>query len=330
MHAHVPHPGAVPFGFNDYLDAVARLPAVDARPLSLRLHFPADASSQGLARYLVYLKREAAMQAVLLSGLSTVRQLGFEGLAPARLDECQLADLMRCLREHFRFMRDELGDYEVVLGLDGLAPERLWKLRRQGFNRLRIELAGVHGDATPLRAAAEAARAAGFRSVGVALGYGMPDQGFADLRRMLDVALAAGPDLVLLCHRPGAGRGQDATVHGAIAQRMQRLGSDRLDMAGYTSAGPERFALLPGASGSRPEKRPSPLDGTHLVGCGVAACGDLGAVRWLNDTDLHEYYARLDRNEVPVAHGRHIPQATFAGQTRPYLMQVKDFQDADQ
>ncbi|VXB93777.1 hypothetical protein [Massilia sp. 9I] len=37
---------------------------------------------------------------------------------------------------------------------------------------------------------------------------------------------------------------------GGVAQRMQQLGSDRLDMADYTCVGPDRFALLPGCPGA--------------------------------------------------------------------------------
>lgn len=319
------HPPA-PFGFHDYLDRLGRLPALEARPLSLRLHFPAlagEADAAGaLATYLAYLKREAAMHAVLFTGMSTIRQLAFDGMAPC-LGERQLAGLLAYLHEHFRFMPDETGDYEAVVDPEA-PPERLARLRRQGFNRLRFDLPGSPDDIGDLAGLVDAARAAGYRSVGVALGFGLPGQDFGLLRRMLEVVLGAAPDRILLCHRPGDGV-PDAIAPGGVAQRMQQLCLDRIDMAGYTALGGGCFALLPGDPGGAPRAmrggQPQ-ARGTHLLGCGLAAFGAVGPVCWQNAVRLEDYYALLDRNEVPVA--------MHMGQTRPYLMQVKDFQDADQ
>jgi oxygen-independent coproporphyrinogen-3 oxidase len=324
MHAHTA-PIAEPFNFHDYLDAVAHLPPQETRPLSLRLHIPAFgravAAGEALANYLSYLKREVAMHAVMFTGMSTVRQLGFEGASPSCLADRQLSCLITFLREHFRFMSDEAGDYEVAVDPAALPAGRLSHLRRHGFNRIRFELPPAPGSLDHVGTLAQAARDAGFRSVGVGLPYGVPGQGFDSLRRLLELALAAAPDRIQLCHRPGdtvAG-----PTAGSIAQRMQQLCSDRLDMSGYTALGADRFALLPGCAGSTPRAAGQPhFPGTHLVGCGVAAASSLGKVSWQNVAPLDDYYAMLDRNQVPVAHGRR--------QTRPYLMQVKDFQDADQ
>lgn len=306
MHAHIA-PDAAPFNFHDYLDTVAHLPPQETRPLSLRLHIPAFgravAAGEALANYLSYLKREVAMHAVMFTGMSTVRQLGFDGLAPSSLAERQLSSLLVHLRDHFRFMPDEAGDYEAAVDPAGMPDQRLPDLRRLGFNRIRIELPPAPGSLDRVGALAQAARDAGFRSVGMALPYGVPGQGFDSMRRLLELALAAAPDRVQLCHRPGDTAAGPAA--GSIAQRMQQLCRDRLDIAGYTALGADRFALLPGVPGySVRAAMQSHLPGTHLVGCGVAAVSSLGQVSWRNAAPLGDYYAMLDRNQVPVACGQ--------------------------
>lgn len=315
MHALSVRHAPAPFGFHDYLERIGRLPALEARPLSLRLHFPVLVEVGGvvdaLTTYLAYLKREAAMHAVLFTGICTIRQLAFDGVA-CRLAERQLAGLLGYLREHFRFMPDETGDYAAVVD-PATSSECLPRLRQQGFNRLRLELQGTSDEPGDLAGLADAARAAGFRSVGVALGYGVPDQSFALLRRTLDTVVGAAPDRVLLCHRPGA-EVVEAIPPGGVAQRMQQLCHDRLDMAGYTALGAGAYALLPGDPGGAPRAhaggQPQP-HGTHLLGCGVAAFGAVGRICWQNAVRLEDYYALLDRNEVPVANAQAPDSSVF-------------------
>lgn len=225
MHA-LAAPTAGPFNFHDVLDAVAHLPAMETRPLSLRLHIPAfgrdAAAGEALANYLAYLKREVAMQAVMFTGMSTVRQLAFDGVSTSCLGDGQLSSLNTYLRDQFRFMSDEAGDYEVALDPTSMPAERLPHLRRQGFNRIRFELPPAPGSLDQAGALAQAARDAGFRSVGVALPYGAPGQGFDSLRRLLALALAVAPDRIQLCHRPGLADAAAASAipAGSIAQRM--------------------------------------------------------------------------------------------------------------
>jgi oxygen-independent coproporphyrinogen-3 oxidase len=104
---------------------------------------------------------------------------------------------------------------------------------------------------------------------------------------------------------------------------MQQLSRPRIELSANPARGAARFPRRPVCGGTTPRAAGQPhFPGTHLVGCGVAAASSLGKVSWQNVAPLDDYYAMLDRNQVPVAHGRR--------QTRPYLMQVKDFQDADQ
>lgn len=295
----------------DYLEAVARLPAGETRPLSLRLHLPsfADApdSTTALDDYLGRLVREAAMHAALLAGMCTVRQLSFDGAAPSGLSERQLDGILAQLHRLFRFMGGAASDHEAALRPAGLDGARLARLRGQGFSRLRIDLDGLD-DPPDLRAQVAAARAADFRSVGVTLPYGVPGQAFALLRRQLDAVVAGTPDRVLLAHRPGDGRDEHDIPPGSVAQRMQQLAGDRLDMAAYTQTGPGAFARLPGDTGGAAGQErawataagPSVFPGTFLLGCGVGAAGATASTTWRNTAVLGDYMALLDRYQLPI------------------------------
>lgn len=318
----------------DYILAVARVPLEDTRPLSLCLHIPdffAEADPDAaLNTYLAYLKREVTMHAVLFAGTSSVRQLSFDGPGAARLPERDLDSLLRHLRRQFRFMDGPAGDYEAVVDAATMPPGRLRRLRERGFQRLRIDFDGSGAGPERLPALVDGARAAGFRSVRIGLAYGMPGQRLARLRWVLEAVVGASPDGIALSHRAGTKTGK--VVPGSVAQRMQQLCADRLDMASYTHLGAGCYARLPASTAPARMRSASPDLGaaatrcvtTHLVGCGAGAVGAVGLVACRNVRDLYDYYRLLDRNELPV------DRLLCLEQTEPYLMQVKDSQDADQ
>lgn len=334
---HAEHHLAAPSpAYLNFLAAVARLPLREAGPLALRLHIPSFAGdlepAGALDTYLGYLKREATMHAVLFAGMGTVTGLSFDGNGPGSLAERDLDSLLAHLRRHFRFADRELADHEAVLDPGQAAPGRLARLRTLGFSRIRFDLDPGGADADLLAQLVPAARAAGFRSVSVALPYGAPEQGFDQLRAMLRAVVAAAPDCVLPRHRPGARREADAIVPGSVAQRMRQLCADHLDIARYTGRGVDGDIRhrKEGADDrwSGAERRREVAPGSHLgarlVGCGVGARAAFGALACRNVGALYDYYALLDRNELPVA------QLFRREQTEPYLMQVKDFRDANQ
>lgn len=310
----------------DYMLAVARLPMYDLRPLSLCLHIPdffAEADPDAaLESYLCYLKREATMHAVLLAGTSSVRQLGFDGAGAASLPERALDALIGHLRRHFRFMDGDAGDYEAAIDATTMAPGRLRRLRERGFHRIRIHFDGEGVGPERLPVLVDGARAAGFRSVCVALVYGMPGQRLGRLRWMLETVVGAAPDRIALCH--GSKMFSGTALPGSVAQRMQQMCADRLDMASYTHGGAGRYARLPGNTAPACARGGYGRPSTHLVGCGVGAVAAVGPVACRNVSVLYDYYRLLDRNELPVE--RLLP----VDQTEPYLMQVKDSRDADQ
>lgn len=293
-----------------YPEAVAGLSLRSAWPLSLHLHIPSFDDMPvpvfgGLPTYLAYLKREAAMRAALFAGMNQVGQLRFDGVSPACLSGAQADSLMAHLRRHFRFAADADGEFELKADPRGTSPERIRQLRRLGFNCISLDVRDDGAEPARVRGVAAAARAAGFRSLRVVFGYGLPGQGVDLLQRMLATIIGAGPDRVALQLHGGA------MPSGAIAQRMRRHCIGQLGAAGYVDIGADSFAL-PGdelaqarrQAAARPSVFGIPLQvAPRVVGCGVSAVGIVGAVRSQNVAAPGDYYALLDRHELPVAGG---------------------------
>lgn len=298
-------------GHHACLEAPARLPPCSPRLLSLQLHIPCFDEMPvpvfgGLATYLAYLKREAAMRAALLDGTEEVAQLRFAGLSPACLDAVQLEGLIAHLRRHFRFASDEAGEFEARADPRGASPERIARLRRLGFNCIGLDVRDDGAEPARVRGVAAAARAAGFRSLRVVFGYGLPGQGADLLHRMLATIVKAGPDRVTL-------RPHDGGACGELAQRMRLQGVKQLRAAGYVDIGGDCYALPGGQLSGAPHDAcaPSSVFGIPLhgavqtVGCGVTAIGMTGALRSRNVAAPGDYYALLERNELPLARGLH-------------------------
>ncbi len=291
-----------------WLETVAGLHLRGARPLALHLHIPSFDDMAvpvfgGLPTYLAYLKREAALRAALFAGMNEVGQLRFGGVSPACLSAAQLDGLMGHLRRHFRFAADEDGEFELRADPRGASPERIRLLRRLGFNCISLEVRDDGAEPARVRGVAAAARAAAFRSLRVVFGYGLPGQGADLLQRMLAAIIGAGPDRVALQLHGSAMPG------GAVAQRMRRDCIGQLVAAGYVDIGMDRFAL-PGDALAQARRQAATLPSVfgiplqaapRVVGCGVSAVGIIGAVRSLNVAAPGDYYALLDRQELPVA-----------------------------
>ncbi|MES2150951.1 MAG: oxygen-independent coproporphyrinogen III oxidase [Pseudomonadota bacterium] len=332
------------FGYRDYLQAVAGLRTRgSARALSLYLHIPFceaachhcachKVSAKGrdkAATYLSYLKREIEMQGRLFGGMNQLEQLHLGGGDPSYLSDAQLGELMQHTRRWFQFAPDLLGEYSIDLDPRGLTPKRIDSLRQQGFNRISL---GLHDDdpgveralnrmpgSGATEAAIGAARAAGFRSVGVKLLYGLPQQTPDSMAHTLARLVAAGPDRILLApyvHRPLQFKAQRLLDASALPgpelnAELLALCSGQLLEAGYLQIGMGQFAR-PGDELAVAQRQGrlrwnfqgySGHAGADLVACGLAAVSAVGATYCQNVRTLDAYYELLDRNELPIARG---------------------------
>ena len=332
------------YGYANYLESVAALRTRGARaPLSLYLHIPfcdtvcyycacnkiVTRDRSKAATYLGFLKQEIAMQALLFHGMNQVDQLHLGGGTPTYLSDEEMDDLMAHVRGQFEFAPDQLGEYGIEIDPRTVSPERVRRLRQQGFNRISLGVQDfdpavqravnrIQPEADTL-AVMQAARDAGFRSVSIDLIYGLPLQTMDSMRATLDKVIAAGPDRIALynyAHMPHLFKPQ-RRIHQADLPPAQAkldllaLCINTLCAAGYVYIGMDHFA--------RPEddlavaQRQGRLHrnfqgysthaGADMIACGVSAISAVGASYSQNDKTLEGYYAALENGRLPVVRG---------------------------
>ncbi|MDB5960191.1 MAG: coproporphyrinogen oxidase [Massilia sp.] len=332
------------FGYGDYLGAVAARRSRGAvQPLSLYLHIPfcdtvcyycacnkiVTRRTDKAARYLAYLKREIAMQGALFTGMHQLRQLHLGGGTPTYLSDAQIDELMAVLRHHFAFASDAEGEYAIEVDPRTVTPQRIARLRQQGFNRLSLGVQDfdeavqravnrVQPEAQTLAIIA-AARAHGYRSVNIDLIYGLPEQNLATMADTLERVVRADPDRIALYHyahlpqlfKPQRRIDTARLPDGETKLAMLGMAIERLGRAGYVYIGMDHFAK-PGdelAVAQRQGRLHRNFQGysTHadadIVACGVSAIGAVGTTYSQNAKTLDAYYAAIDEQRLPIERG---------------------------
>jgi oxygen-independent coproporphyrinogen-3 oxidase len=309
------------------------------RPLGLYVHVPfCDASCFHCAhdkiatrdhskagKYIGYLEAEMALVAAHLGGDRRVSRMRWGGGTPTFLGEEETARLMGAIRSHFEL--EHQGEYAIEIDPNRVDAGRIASLARLGFNRASISvqdfdfqvqraLNRVQGFAQT-KAAIDAARASGFRSVSLDLLYGLPRQTAASFERTLDRMLEWEPDRIELdsyAHLPAVFKPQRRIHAGDLPRAEEKRGMmlaaiRRLGKAGYVQIGVDRFAKaadeLAVAQGRLTCDFMGPSAGGEcdVVGLGVSAIGKIGPTYCQNVKALDDYYGLLEHGQFPVLRG---------------------------
>jgi oxygen-independent coproporphyrinogen-3 oxidase len=312
-----------------------------SRPLGLYVHVPFcdtlcfycacnKISTKDRSRahaYVGYLDREMELVAGALRDDRRISRMHWGGGTPTFLGDEESARLMAALRTSFDVAPD--GEYAIEVDPRRVAPERIAFLARLGFNRLSVGVqdfdpavqAAVNRvqSVEETRAVIDAARANGYRSVNIDLIHGLPKQTVQGFAATLERVLECAPDRIALysyAHLPAMFKPQrrihEADLPGGEAKlELMTSAIRRLERAGYVHIGMDHFAL-PGdelAVAQRQGRLIRDFQGystggdSDLVGLGVSAIGKIGPTYAQNVKTLEEYYATLDRNELPVLRG---------------------------
>jgi len=320
------------------------------RPLSLYVHLPFCRSlcyfcacnkivtrneSKSL-EYLRYLTREIALHAPLFRDDARVEQVHFGGGSPTYYSLDDLGTLLHTLRRYFELGSE--GDYSLEIDPRTVAPHALPQLREMGFNRLslgvqdfdrRVQEAINRVQSEEQTASLiDAARSSGFASVNVDLVYGLPRQSRKSFGQTLERMVGLRPDRVAVysyAHLPARFKAQRMIRQQELPPAERKLellavAVERLSEAGYVYIGMDHFAL-PGdtlAVAQREGRLQRNFQGysTHaecdLIGVGVSAIGAVGPTYTQNAKSLPEYYAHLDRNELPIVRGVELSRDDLA------------------
>lgn len=166
----------------------------------------------------------------------------------------------------------------------------------------------------------ELARQIGYTSVSHDLVFGLPFQTLDDVLFTIDKSNSLRPDRIAFysyAHVPWIkGNGQrgfkdEDVPTGEVKRRLYEEGKERLLEVGYAEIGMDHFALptdsmykafqahqlhrnFMGYTASKTQL---------MIGLGMSAISDSWYAFAQNEKELEAYYARLDRNEIPVCKG---------------------------
>lgn len=333
------------FDANSYVQYLKqRSAATDKPPLSLYIHIPFCASlcyycacnkvitkDHGRsAKYLEYLEKELNLVLSHLDGRELVSQLHLGGGTPTFLSHAELRQLMAMLRAHFDFS----DDAEISIEIDPrtVTTETLQLLAELGFNRTSLGVQDFDADVQKavhriqpyemVERSITDSRDAGFHSINFDLIYGLPKQNLESFSKTLDQVIALSPDRIALynyAHLPTRFKPQRRIAESDLPSAEQRLqifmmSLRRLLAEGYVYIGLDHFAK-PDDSLAK-----ATLDNSihrnfqgyttradcDLIALGLSAIGKIGNSYVQNLRTLDEYYACLDKGNLPVEKGFHL------------------------
>ncbi len=184
--------------------------------------------------------------------------------------------------------------------------------------------------------ATDAARAVGFKSVNFDLIYGLPLQTLKSLQKTIEQTIALQPDRIAFysyAHIPWTSRGQRLFDENDLPSaedkmKLYQLGKKLLLENGYHDIGMDHFAL------ATDDLYIAKLDGSlhrnfmgyttqHtklLLGLGVSSISDAGVAYAQNEKTLHDYYAAIEKNELPLRRGYFLTEEDVA--FKQYILDI--------
>lgn len=167
--------------------------------------------------------------------------------------------------------------------------------------------------------ATDIAREIGYHSVNYDLIYGLPLQTEESLTRTILQCIEMKPDRIAFysyAHVPWTSRGQrlfdeNDLPSTDVKMKLYQLGKELFAAHGYIDAGMDHFVLP--TDDMYTAKQEGRLHRNFmgyttqqtqlLIGLGVSSISDAGVAYAQNEKTIHEYYASLQRNEIPVKRG---------------------------
>lgn len=238
----------------------------------------------------------------------------FGGGTPTTLTIEQISDLIETCRQTFDIAPDSEITAEANPG--SVSQNYLEELRDAGVNRLsfgvqsfddgELQMIGRTHSSEDAREAVRMARAAGFANVSIDLIAGLPEQKMETWRRNLEEAFALEPDHLSvyllelykdapLLHRINRGElraiDDELTVemYFALVDEAERQGFEHYEISNWARPGFESRHNL------------KYWTGAPYWAFGVSAAGYDGQTRWSNTRNIHEYLAKIESGQSPVA-----------------------------
>jgi oxygen-independent coproporphyrinogen-3 oxidase len=314
------------------LSLYTHLPFCESRCLFCGCNVVISRRSESAETYLGYLFREMA-QVAELTPVKKVTQFHWGGGTPTYLTPDQIE---RLFNEQRRLFDIDPHTTEIGIEVDPrvTTDEQLVTLRRLGFNRISM---GVQ-DFDPLvqetirriqpvdltENMVNRCRDLGFEGINLDLIYGLPHQSLDGFQRSVETIIRLNPDRIALynyAHVPWMSPHQkhipeDKLPKGPEKFAIFKAAIHMLLDAGYLYIGMDHFAK-PHDELARAQQLPygapgglhrnfmgyTTRAGSELIGLGVSAISGLAVDYAQNWRRLPDYYAAIDRGELPTMRG---------------------------
>ncbi|OBG84976.1 coproporphyrinogen III oxidase [Mycobacterium sp. E802] len=299
------------------------------RPFGIYIHVPFCATRCGYCDFNTYTPAElgganpdgwlAALRVELRLAAAQVGSVPVQtvfvgGGTPSLLGGAGLAAVLGAVRDNFALAAD--AEVTTEANPESTSPRMFATLREAGYTRISLGmqsaapqvLAVLDRTHSPGRApaAAREARAEGFEHVNIDLIYGTPGESDDDLRRSIDVAVAAGVDHVSaysLIVEDGTAlarrvrRGEIARSDDDVLAQRYELLDTRLSAAGLNWYEVSNWSR----AGGECRHNLGYWNGGEWWGAGPGAHGFLGSTRWWNVKHPNAYAHALADSRLPIA-----------------------------
>ncbi len=312
-------------------------------PLSLYIHLPfcqdicyycgcnkIVTRKAGVVRdYLSRLQTEIELQSELVGNQRPITQMHWGGGTPTYLDNAEITELMHMLASNFRLLDKGYREYSIEIDPRTIDLETIALLKGVGFNRISLGIQDFdplvqkatnriqpYNKVAPL---VESIRAHKFRSLSFDLIYGLPHQDRITMAETLRKVISLRPDRIACynyAHLPERFSSQRAIDRLTLPKPeekliLQLMISQTLQEAGYQFIGMDHYVLpddelaLAQTEGrlQRNFQGYSLHMADDLLGLGVSSISQMGDFYLQNETNIEDYYRRIDTGELPIARG---------------------------
>jgi oxygen-independent coproporphyrinogen-3 oxidase len=294
--------------------------------------------------YMAALAKEWELYLELMEEAPVIRELHLGGGTPTFFSPENLEKLLEIIFSKAKIHPQH--EFSIEGHPNNTTREHLQTLYTLGFRRVSYgvqdndpEVQRIINRIQPIenvQRATDTARLIGYHSVNFDLIYGLPLQTEESLTRTILQCIDMKPDRIAFysyAHVPWTSRGQrlfdeNDLPSTEIKMKLYQLGKELFAAHGYIDAGMDHFVLT--TDDMYTAKQEGRLHRNFmgytaqqtqlLIGLGVSSISDAGVAYAQNEKTIHEYYASLQRNEIPVKRGFFLNEEDVA--FKKYILDI--------
>ncbi len=294
--------------------------------------------------YMNALIKEWELYLQLMDSRPVIREVHLGGGTPTFFSPDNLTKLLNSIFENATIHPQHEFSFEGHP--NNTSKEHLEALYKLGFERVSYgvqdndpEVQRIINRIQPfknVKNATETARAVGYKSVNFDLIYGLPKQTLETMEKTILQSISLKPDRVAFysyAHVPWTSRGQrlfdeNDLPSAELKMQLYQLGKKLFMDNGYFDIGMDHFALpaddlyiaMQEGRLHRNFMGYTTQRTAMLLGLGVSSISDAGIAFAQNEKTLHDYYAIIGQNKLPVQRGYFLSEEDIA--FRKYILNI--------